>query len=181
MSWIQTRDNQKFDLRNPDSAAIDPETLSVVLSRICRFGGHCIDFYSVAQHSLLVESLIGEPKLKLPALLHDAHEAYWGFGDVCRPAKHLSPEIQTGLIRHSWRVDKAIGERFGFDHFLLYDPTIKHADNVLLATEQRDLMGPTPEPWVTLPTPMPERICVLSPEVAAAHFLTRLNQLQAGG
>ena len=31
---------------------------------------------------------------------------------------------------------------------------VKFADNKMLATEARDLMGPPPEPWVILPPPL---------------------------
>lgn len=86
MTWIQTLEGRDFDLLSPDYRHIDPNTLAVCLARTCRFKGHCREFYSVAQHSLLVESLMVDDSLRLPALLHDAHEIYDGFGDIARPA-----------------------------------------------------------------------------------------------
>ena len=85
MTWIQTLEGYKFDLLKPDTKLITPETIAACLARKCRFGGHCISFHSVAQHSIFVCDLVSNP-LKLPALLHDAHEVYSGFGDVLSPA-----------------------------------------------------------------------------------------------
>ena len=96
MSWIQTLDGGAFYVLQPDVNLINVDTIATCLSKTCRFKGHCRGFYSVAQHSLLVESLVKTPELKLPALLHDAHEVYSGFGDVASPIKKL-PEIREFL------------------------------------------------------------------------------------
>ena len=56
------------------------------LSNICRYAGQINFFYSVAQHSVIVASLMPE-KFQLEALLHDASEAY--LGDLPAPLKHL--------------------------------------------------------------------------------------------
>ena len=55
----------------------------------CRFNGQTGTFYSVAQHSLMVMSLVPE-ELQFAALLHDAAEAY--LGDMVKPLKNLFPE-----------------------------------------------------------------------------------------
>lgn len=156
MNWIQTLDGKKFDLLNPTVDMIDPGTIVMGLSRMCRFSCHCNEFYSVGQHSILVCDLVEEPELKLAALLHDAHELYWGFGDIPRPAKVLFGEEFTRLLSdHATKMDKVIAERFGIDFLDMCDNAkVKHADDVALATEKRDLMGPEPEPWGPLPDPV---------------------------
>ncbi len=58
------------------------------LSQLCRFTGHTRRFYSVADHCLLVSSMLPTPKLMLAGLLHDASEAY--FGDMSGPIKRRS-------------------------------------------------------------------------------------------
>lgn len=178
MSWIQTLDGKKFDLWKPSPDAVEPNTLAVVLSRICRFGGHCRNFYSVAQHSVLVCDLVSSPELKLPALLHDAHEAYWGYGDVCRPAKRANGLIAAFFRSHQLAVDCCIADRFGIDPMLFDHPEIKHADNVALATEARDLMEEPPVPWEKLPNPSP--VVLIEPvgvDEAYRRFATRLYEL----
>lgn len=86
-----------FDLWNPDPAAIDLGTIAGPLSRICRFGGQCPRFYSVAEHccylydaaekSPMFERLSRSLRVHFRAtcLFHDAAEAF--IGDVIRPLK----------------------------------------------------------------------------------------------
>ena len=136
MTWIQTLEGHDFDLLAPDHHKIDPNTLAICLARTCRFKGHCRDFYSVAQHSLIVESLMVDDSLRLPALLHDAHEMYDGFGDIARPAKYLNDDVRRFLKAHQRHIDVFIGRLFGFDSRLLENEQIAKANAVALATEQ---------------------------------------------
>jgi hypothetical protein len=169
--WIQTLDGHAFNLLVPDPAHISVRTISVVLSRLCRFSGHCRQFYCVADHSVRVCQLVmdqhpNRPDLALAALLHDAHEAFSGFGDVCRPAKSLAPVISQ---IHA-RIDLAVAKRFGFDPLLFATGAVHYADNQMLATELRDLMRTPPAPWDELPPPHPERITPNTMHDAAARF-----------
>lgn len=182
--WIQTRDNLKFDLVSPQPEAISPEVIAAVLARTARFGGHdCgpVDlFYSNAQHSLLVCEIVesaGYSGLMLPALLHDAHEVYSGFGDVLRPAQQVNRDVGQWIKLHQEEVDFAIARRFGFASKLFRNDAIKTADAIALATEARDVMGPPPEPWCQLPPPMERPIVVMGIRQAYEAFLAKLNQL----
>jgi len=56
-------------------------SIAHALSQICRFAGNSSEFYSVAEHSVLVGEMV--PQHRKMALLHDAHEAYCG--DIIRP------------------------------------------------------------------------------------------------
>lgn len=176
MTWIQTLDGKRFNLSRPSAEVIDPHTLAVCLARKCRFGGHCREFYSVAQHSVLVCDLTPSPSLKLAALLHDAHEAYSGFGDVLRPAKWLNKHVESFLRKHTLNIDAAIASRFNVTHPFHHD-SIKHADNVALATEARDLMEEPPCPWEQLPAPHFEIIEPLSIDESYRRFMARLHEL----
>lgn len=178
MTWIQTLDGAAFDLRHPHAGMINPETIAICLARTCRFKGHCRDFYSVAQHSVIVESLIHDDSLRLPALLHDAHEVYDGFGDVARPAKLINSHTKEFLCRHQKRVDIQIARRFGFNPELLWHEQIKWADAVALSTERRDIMGPCDRSWETLPDPSP--VITIEPadiDEAYRMFSARLYEL----
>lgn len=82
--WIQTYTGKKMFPLAPKREDICIEDIAHALSMKCRFNGHCNLFYSIAQHSLIVASLV-KPELRLAALLHDAAEAY--LPDFCRPIK----------------------------------------------------------------------------------------------
>ncbi len=89
-SSILTYTGKWFDILKPDPSLIDLLDIAGALSKLCRFGGHCRKFYSVAEHSIwaaeLMRQRIGtDPVLIRWALLHDASEAY--VVDIPRPAK----------------------------------------------------------------------------------------------
>ena len=72
------------------------------LAKLCRWGGECPEFYSIAEHSVLVADIVrqmgGSPSAQLHALLHDAHEAFTG--DVIDPLRKKLPaliDLQEGI------------------------------------------------------------------------------------
>lgn len=140
------------------------------LSNICRFGGHTREFYSVAQHSCLVSTLVPQ-EFALEALLHDASEAY--VGDMVLPLKRMLPSYRTveGMV---WR---AIAQAYGLPPET--SACVKEADLILLATERRDLMHEQSVHWPVLDgvTPMPESIRPREPAHARAEFLVRFWEL----
>jgi len=96
MSQILTYTGKHVDLAAPNPVMIDPRDISHALSHQCRFNGHCREFYSVAQHSVLVAYLL-PPELKLAGLLHDAPEAF--LGDVVQPLKALMKHHHSNISR----------------------------------------------------------------------------------
>ena len=82
MGWIQTYTKKKFDLLDPKPEMVCIEDVAHHLSNVCRFSGACSEFYSVAQHSVLV-SEVCSPDSAVWGLLHDAGEAY--YGDIVTP------------------------------------------------------------------------------------------------
>ncbi len=76
--FIQTLTGRRVNPLDAAPEDIDPEDIAGALANICRFGGHCNAFYSVAQHSVIVCDLLAErgatPDELLAALLHDAAE-----------------------------------------------------------------------------------------------------------
>jgi len=130
-SCIRTYTGQLFDFENPGNFNI--VDISFALSQICRFGGHCLRPYSVAEHSVRV-SYACPPAFALWGLCHDMGEAY--VGDVCRPLKHLLN--MTAYRNHEKRTMASLCVWLGLDS---EEPEeVKAADNKLLVTEQRDLM-----------------------------------------
>lgn len=106
LGHFKTYTGKIIDLRNPSPVDINIPDIAASLSKICRFGGHSREFYSVAQHSVLV-SLMAPIELRGPALLHDATEAY--LGDVIKPLKEILGDVYTQL-EHAF--EEAIVKRF---------------------------------------------------------------------
>ncbi len=86
--WFQTYKGNRFYPYKPEKIIIDIEEIAHALSNRCRWGGHSLEFYSVAQHSVLVSRNC--PQSPTWGLLHDAAEAY--YPDIPRPLK-ISPDI----------------------------------------------------------------------------------------
>lgn len=167
--YVSTFLGNRFFLTNPRIDDVAIEDIAHGLAYQCRFNGQTRVFYSVAQHSLMVMSLVPE-KLQFSALLHDAAEAY--LGDMVKPLKNLFPEFSVIEAR----VMAIIGHRFGLDLTHL-DPAIKQADLIALATEKRDLMPHSVETWCNLHEipPLPLPIQAMSPQEAKTAFLDAFN------
>lgn len=93
--WMQTFTGRPFRFDAPHDLEIELKDIARPLSRICRFGGHTNSFLSVAEHSMAVHWLIQKynPEnylLQMHALMHDAHEAF--FGDLVSPLKRFLRE-----------------------------------------------------------------------------------------
>ncbi len=146
--WITTFTGKKLHYLNPQPDEICIEDIAHALALTCRFGGHCCKFYSVAEHSVRVAQIV-DRKDKLAALLHDAHEAY--LHDVPRPIK----QDISGYARLASNVQLAIHDKF--DVTLHYPEHLQFVDDILLATETRDLMSTTQD-WAGLPMPLEDKI-----------------------
>lgn len=131
---IATFSGIAFEPLNPDPTLITIEDIAHALGNSCRFTGHVRRFYSVAQHSVFCTDLVPD-EMKLTALLHDASEAY--LSDIARPIK-MQPEFGDVYKKAEKRLEEAIATRFGLIY--PYPAEVKWADNVMLRTEQRDLM-----------------------------------------
>jgi hypothetical protein len=167
-----------IDLLKPNATDIDIEHIAHALANICRFTGHTDEFYSVAQHSVLVSDIL-DPQFKMAGLLHDSSEAF--LGDVSKPLKNLLPEY----MKIEAHMETVVLQRFGITERM--DTEVKWADLVLLVTEQRDLLGE--EGWIyqfkcetfERPVmPLPWFINPLPPNEAKELFLKRYEQLRQG-
>lgn len=89
---ITTRSGVRIDVLQPkvEQIAEGWDDLMWMLSGMDRYAGATPMPYSVAEHSLIMEELIGKSiksnMVRLWALLHDMHEAI-GLGDVCSPTR----------------------------------------------------------------------------------------------
>lgn len=167
-----------FDVRPGD---FDIEDIAHALSNQCRFAGHTREFYSVAQHSVLVsnevERLFGKShpmcvEWSLLALLHDAPEAY--IGDLVRPIKETAAMAPYRLLDHE--IGTVLAEQFKLDNSSTAWGVVKACDDLLLAWEARDLMG-DPEWAQAMPSPPPEKIEPWTMTLGRAVFLSRFSEL----
>lgn len=174
--WIPTRSGGKVCLHFPLPEQIHIEDIAGALSKIPRFNGHTTELYSVAQHSVLVSLYLrNEPDpIPMAALLHDAHEAY--FGDITTPVKDLL--ASQFLHAKTERMDEAIGLRLGIDPALFRCDVVQAADRILLATEKRDLMPLHAEIWHCPAEPWPGmKIVPWSIAESEEKFLERFEYL----
>jgi 5'-deoxynucleotidase YfbR-like HD superfamily hydrolase len=167
---ILTRGGTYFDFVTPRKSVITIEDIAHGLSNVCRFAGHTKVFYSVAQHCYHVSYLV-PPEYAFEGLMHDAHEAY--VGDMPTPLKRLLPEYAE--IEH--RAEDAVLAAFGLERPL--HRSVKKADLIMLATEQRDLLPPHDDEWALLRgvEPLKDEIHPWSPADACRYFLARFHEL----
>lgn len=167
---ILTKNGTYFDFTQPSESEIDIESIAHALSHICRFTGHTRQFYSVAQHSVMV-SLIVPENLAMAGLLHDAAEAF--IGDVAKPLKRLLPDYAA--------IEKNV-EQAVFAHFSVgddpYHDDVKRADLIMLLTEKRDLMTATDQWRIPGITARAEKLIALDCYSAKRMFLQRFNHLK---
>jgi len=174
MFCIQTYSRKQFDLLNPRAEDICIEDIAHALSNLCRFTGHTSEFYSVAQHSVIMGDQALNRRDRILMLLHDAHEAY--LGDISGPLTIALEYLGADLPKLKKRYDRVIFEAFGYG-----TPTnkeyehIRFMDNRMLLTERRDLMGGEAFDWCVQGVPSPYTIHPWLPRKAKAIFLDEWN------
>ena len=168
MDWIQTWTGKAFRPLQPDPGSIDIRDIAHALSLLCRFNGHCHQFYSVAQHSVAISHVVPAEDA-LWGLLHDAAEAY--VSDLPRPVKRQVPDF----VAFEDRLLETIMAHYGLPWPM--PAAVKQADDILLATEQRDLMAAPPAPWGLRTGPLPAPIVPMAAPDAEAAFLARFHEL----
>ena len=138
-TWFVSRSGIVWDVARPTVEMIHWPDVAESLAKQCRWNGHCKDFYSVAQHCVMVAKLMPS-RLGLEGLLHDAHEAF--LGDITRPVKVV---LGDALKRIERRLDETIYSAAGIGvPRAAARWNIKDADMVALATERRDIMAQPP-------------------------------------
>ena len=172
---IQTYTGKLFNPltnENEDCGPIVLMDIAHALSNLCRFNGHTKRFYSVGEHSLYVSTLLEHhgPNIQTWGLLHDAAEAY--LGDMVRPIKKHMPDFQAIEDRLLQRIARRFGLAWPIPD-VVFD-----ADDIMLATEFRDLMNAPPQSPLRMP-PFPVAIPqhIGSPEVIRELFMTRAASL----
>lgn len=151
-SWTLTASGLKLVYMRPDVDGICLEDIAKQLSMLCRFTGATSQFYSVAQHSILVGSLVKEAlddegvsdqsveywDQVLAALFHDAEETY--INDLASPLKACM-RGKYKWIAHG--ITLKVFEKFGID-WAYHNAAVKAGDNKAIIIERYYLMPDHP-------------------------------------
>lgn len=168
--WLQTYTGRQFWPLDPRPDDVHIEDIAHALSMLCRFGGHCDRFYSVAEHSIYVSQFSQEHALW--GLLHDASEAY--LVDIPRPLKRLMPDyriIEAG-------VQFAICKAFGLPAEM--PAQVERADRAILMDERLQIMSGSAQAWSTDMEPLGVTIGGYQPSTAKILFLEAFRRLMRG-
>ena len=180
LNWLQMESGAPLNLRGP----ISPVTVTDVanqLAKICRFGGATREFYSVAQHSVVVSEIVLDvtrnARLAFWALMHDDHELVTG--DIPSPAKRLMElgKIERIQTKASYRLRAGLGLPPN-GPTLADQKIITSADMMALALEQRDLMAPAQRSWSGLHEPLSHRIIPMKWRDASEYFIAQYEMLE---
>lgn len=168
------------DLAAPDPTTIEIKSIAAALSKICRFGGHCPKFYSVAEHCIhatllaVADGVTGDALVAV--FLHDAAEAY--IGDMVKPLKVTMPQYAEA----ERRVEAAIQEAFAID-FDCFEATIKRYDRAMLKVEKLGMWPGDTEKWAGFSDIETRQVNLQywSPTEAEMQFLAMARSLQVKG
>jgi uncharacterized protein len=169
--WIQTFSGGAIYPGSPHPDDVDIYDIANALARQCRYGGHCLRFYSVAEHCVLMCDEASEEN-KLCALLHDASEAY--LIDIPRPVKPLLKgyhDLELALMR-------VIAKKYGFAWPM--PDEVKQLDAAIVTDERQQNMAASkvdPIAWGAPHDPIGVRLQFWKPEIAAFEFLLRFYKL----
>ena len=153
---IETFTGIMIDPFNPKEEQIVVLDIAHALSNLCRFAGHCNNFYSVAEHSVACSMLVPKEHA-LSALLHDSTEAY--MVDIPTPIKNRIPiyiEKENSLMEFIYK-------KFDLE-FPLHAEVVK-ADKEMLITEFKKYKGPK------------GNVETMTPREAKKAFIDRYTQL----
>ena len=171
--WFQTYTGLKFYPMDPKCEEINVIDISHSLGMLCRYNGHSLTFYSVAEHCVHVSNMFNDNnELALYGLLHDAAEAYTS--DIPRPLKPYINNVKD--IEQT--IEKEIFKKFGLGPTIPKE--IHDVDNRILNDERKQVMKFTYESWNIDPIPLGIEIFSWSPEVATKKYLDRFYFLTKG-
>lgn len=164
--WMQTFTGRQFWPIDPRPEDIFIEDIAHALSMMCRYGGHALRFYSVAEHCCHLYDVVPKEH-RLWALLHDASEAY--IVDIVRPLKPFLSEYKV----YEKAIMKCVARRFALSET---EPSIvKEMDGRILADEAAQVMSSPPASWSFAGEPLGITIQCWSPDRAELEFLRRFR------
>lgn len=144
-AWQRMLSGRRLDLLDPSPLDVEISDIAQGLARVARWNGQTRGdhAFSVAQHSLMVEAIVGRlteasPETLQLALLHDAPE--YVIGDMISPFKAV---VGGGYKTVEARLEAAIHIRFGLPSTLPkpLKALIKRADRISAYFEATELAG----------------------------------------
>lgn len=171
---ILTYSGLNFLLYDEDIDMFRLEDIAHSLGMQCRYTGHAKQFYSVAEHCVLMSRYVTDLDCKIMALYHDAAEAY--IGDLASPVKQSLPDYK--------KLEKAIERRLftwlDYSIPLRVKKLIKMLDTRILLRERNILLPATDEQWIEneVVTPLDIDIMCWSPAKAEYEFLMQAEEIK---
>lgn len=167
---MQTYTGRPFYPLEPSPDDVEIESIAHSLSMLCRYNGHCLRFYSVAEHCVLLSHSV-DPENARWALLHDAVEAY--VGDMVRPVKTDMPEF----MQIEDNLEIMIAGKFNLGWPM--PAQVKEHDTRIVVDEREQNMAPSSLPWSLLDgyRSLGVTLQCWSPDRAEAEYLSRYRQL----
>jgi hypothetical protein len=145
-AWQRMLSGRRLDLLDPSPLDVELEDIAHGLARVARWNGQTSGdhAFSVAQHSMLVEQVMGLLNPTLPAshqlfaLLHDAPE--YVIGDMISPFKAVVGGAYKDVEN---RLEAAIHRRVGLPAHpdAKLKKSIKQADKIIAYFEATELAG----------------------------------------
>ncbi len=166
---LHTFTGKKFYPLDPKAEDISIVDIAHGLSNVCRYGGQCKEFYSVAQHSVLCAWEASHENKKW-ALLHDASEAY--IGDIVHPLK-VTEQYEAYRAAEEILM-AAVCERFGLP--VEMPEEVHEVDLLIRHTEMRDFGSVSEEFWKD-EIKADYRIVPLDPQSSKILFLKEFSTL----
>jgi len=142
---IETFTGALFDIIDPNPEDVRIADIAQGLSQQCRFAGQVRQFYSIAEHSVIVHDLLvqrhGHGEISHAGLFHDAAEAY--VVDIPRPLKLHLPNYCDIEDRIALAIRTALEIEWDF----AIESEVKWADNLAVRAEAHALMESQGEHW----------------------------------
>ena len=171
--WLQLYSGKRFWPTDPHAEDVEIDDIAHSLSMQCRYAGHCVKFYSVAEHSvhiadwLYVKGFTSDQVIA--GLLHDATEAY--LVDVPRPVKPFLP----GYKEAEAAVWQAVATRFELPVEM---PAIVKEVYSRIIGDERANMRHCAADWYATGEPLGIELQYWSPAEAEARFLDRFRTVE---
>jgi len=187
-AWQRMISGRRLDLLDPSPMDVEIDDIAHGLARVARWNGQTIGAhaFSVAEHSVVVERIVGElyptlePKWRLAALLHDSSE--YVIGDMISPFK-----AALGLDYKVFedKLETAVHVRFGLPARtpVAVKKKIKRGDRMSAYFEATQIAGFSHDESVDFfgrpPAGLHVDINPVPPNQAQKLFVARFNELLA--